>query len=118
AATNRDLRQEAAEGRFREDLYHRLCVVSLPLPALRDRPGDIETIIGHLNHKLAEKYGCAPKAWDACVLQAFRHYRWPGNIRELQNVFEAAFALSENDVIEPSALPPAVARAAQDAAAG
>lgn len=53
AATNRDLRQKIVEGRFREDLYHRLCAVSLHLPALRDRPGDIETIIQHLNVKTA-----------------------------------------------------------------
>ena len=116
AATNRDLRQEVAGGRFREDLYHRLCVVSLPLPALRDRPGDIETIIDHLNGRLSEKYGCTPKTWDASVLQAFLRYRWPGNIRELQNVFEAAFALSESDVIELSALPPAIARTAEEVA--
>jgi DNA-binding NtrC family response regulator len=111
AATNRDLQKEVAQGRFREDLYHRLCVLSLPLPALRDRPGDIETIVEHLNRKLADKYGCAPKQLEASVLQAFHNYRWPGNIRELQNVFESTFALSEGPVIELAALPPAIAQA-------
>ena len=108
-ATHRDLRQEVASGGFREDLYHRLCVLSLPLPALRDRPGDIETIVEHLNHKLADKYGCSPKQLAPAVLQSLRDYRWPGNIRELQNVFEALFALSEDDCIEVSALPPPIA---------
>ncbi|CAM5194027.1 Transcriptional activator of acetoin dehydrogenase operon AcoR OS=Castellaniella defragrans (strain DSM / CCUG 39792 / 65Phen) OX=1437824 GN=BN940_09156 PE=4 SV=1 [Castellaniella denitrificans] len=113
AASNRDLRREIAEGRFREDLYHRLCAVSLQLPPLRDRPDDIETIVGHLNVKLAEKYGCKPKTWGAAVSQALLGYHWPGNIRELRNVFEAAFALSDDDVIDPSVLPPAIARAAE-----
>jgi len=111
AATNRDLQKEVAQGRFREDLYHRLCVLSLPLPALRDRPGDIEVIVEHLNRKLAEKYGCAPKQLEASVLKAFHNYRWPGNIRELQNVFESTFALSDDNVIELAALPPAIAQA-------
>jgi DNA-binding NtrC family response regulator len=112
AATNRDLQKEVAQGRFREDLYHRLCVLSLPLPALRDRPGDIETIVEHLNRRLADKYGCAPKQLEASVRQAFHNYRWPGNIRELQNVFESTFALSEGPVIELAGLPPAIAQAA------
>ncbi|MBV8618260.1 MAG: sigma-54-dependent Fis family transcriptional regulator [Curvibacter sp.] len=115
-ATHRDLRHEVAGGRFREDLYHRLCVLSLPLPALRDRPGDIDAIIDYLNHKLAHKYGCAPKHVQPAALQALRAYRWPGNIRELQNVFEATFVLTDDDTIELAALPPAILQA--DAFAG
>lgn len=110
-ATHRDLRQEVASGRFREDLYHRLCVLNLPLPALRDRPGDIDAIVEHLNHKLADKYGCRPKQVAPTVLQAFRDYHWSGNIRELQNVFESLFALSEDDSIGFSALPLAITQA-------
>ncbi|AVA34862.1 sigma-54 dependent transcriptional regulator, acetoin dehydrogenase operon transcriptional activator AcoR [Cupriavidus metallidurans] len=104
AATNRDLQKEIAAGRFREDLYHRLCAVSLQLPALRDRPGDIESIVDHLNHKLARKYGCAPKQIEPSVYQTLVRYRWPGNIRELQNVFEVMFALGENNGIDVSML--------------
>lgn len=113
AATNRDLQKEIAAGRFREDLYHRLCVVSLQLPALRDRPGDIEAIIEHLNSKLAHKYGCAPKRLEPAVRQALLGYRWPGNIRELQNVFEVMFALGDGDIIDTSLLPPTIAQMAQ-----
>jgi len=114
AATNRDLQKEIAAGRFREDLYHRLCVVSLLLPPLRDRPGDIEAIIAHLNSKLARKYGCAPKQPEPAVWQALLRYRWPGNIRELQNVFEVMFALSEGHIIDTSLLPPSIAQTPKD----
>lgn len=106
AATNRDLQKEITAGRFREDLFHRLCVVSLALPPLRDRPGDIDAIIKHLNVKLAHKYGCAPKQLEPAVRQALLGHRWPGNIRELQNVFEMMFALSDDEVIDASLLPP------------
>ncbi|WP_316153770.1 sigma-54-dependent Fis family transcriptional regulator [Cupriavidus sp. BIC8F] len=114
AATNRDLQKEIAAGHFREDLYHRLCVVSLLLPPLRDRPGDIEAIIAHLNGKLACKYGCAPKQLEPAVWQALLRYRWPGNIRELHNVFEVMFALSEGHVIDSSLLPAGIAQTPKD----
>ncbi len=114
AATNRDLQKESAAGRFREDLYHRLCVVSLLLPPLRDRPGDIEAIIAYLNGKLARKYGCAPKQLEPAVWQALLRYRWPGNIRELQNVVEVMFALTEGNIIDTSLLPPSIAQKPKD----
>jgi len=117
AATNRDLQKEIAAGRFREDLFHRLCVVSLQLPALRDRPGDIAAIIDHLNSKLARKYGCAPKQLEPAVYQALLDYRWPGNIRELQNVFEVMFALSEGNFIDISLLPPTITQVTKDSVA-
>lgn len=113
AATNRDLRKEVTAGRFREDLYHRLCVVSLELPALRERPGDIEAITEHLNSKMARKYGCEPKRLEPAVQQALLRYGWPGNIRELQNVVEVMFALCEGNVIDASLLPPAISQNAQ-----
>lgn len=111
-ATHRDLRQEVAGGRFREDLYHRLCVLNLALPALRDRPGDIDAMVDYLNHKLADQYDCAPKHLAPAALQALRTYHWPGNIRELQNVLEAAFVLTDGESIELAALPPTIVRAA------
>ncbi|UCV09473.1 sigma-54-dependent Fis family transcriptional regulator [Dechloromonas denitrificans] len=116
AATNRDLKADAEAGRFREDLFHRLCVVSLNLPPLRDRPADTEAIIGRLNQRLAQKYGCPPKSLAPDVLHHLLRYRWPGNIRELQNVFEAMFALSDGDYIDGSLLPPHIAANAIDAA--
>ncbi|MBI2276003.1 MAG: sigma-54-dependent Fis family transcriptional regulator [Dechloromonas sp.] len=115
AATNRDLQTDAGAGRFREDLFHRLCVVSLNLPPLRERPDDVEAIIGHLNQRFAQKYGCPPKSLEPEVLHHLLRYRWPGNIRELQNVFEAMFALSDGNRIDGSLLPPHIAAAAVDA---
>ncbi|HEY6896562.1 MAG TPA: sigma-54-dependent Fis family transcriptional regulator [Rhodocyclaceae bacterium] len=106
AATNRDLRQEALAGRFREDLYHRLCVTSLQLPPLRQRIEDIPLLLEHMNHRLAEKYGCTPRLIAPEVLEAFQRYSWPGNVRELQNTFEVLFALCEGDMIEASQLTP------------
>jgi len=111
AATNRDLRALVAAGRFREDLYHRLCVTSLELPALRERSDDIPQLIDCLNHRLAAKYGCAPKHVEPEVREAFCRYRWPGNVRELKNVFEAMFALGEDQVISAVQLPTEIARA-------
>lgn len=105
AATNRDLSQEVRVGRFREDLFHRLCVTSLQLPALRQRSEDIPLLVEHMNRRLAEKYGCAPKSVAAEVLRAFASYGWPGNVRELQNRFEVMFALSEGDTIDVGDLP-------------
>lgn len=110
AATNRDIPKAIAAGRFREDLYHRLGVVTLNLPALRDRPGDIDSIADHLSRRLADKYGCAPKQIDPVVRTALRAYRWPGNIRELQNVIEVMFALCEGDTIDATLLPPTLTR--------
>jgi sigma-54 dependent transcriptional regulator, acetoin dehydrogenase operon transcriptional activator AcoR len=118
AATNRDLRGEVAAHRFREDLYHRLCVVGLRLPALRERPDDIAAIVASLNRRLASKYGCAPKTIDSEVHAALLRYRWPGNVRELQNVFEAMFALSDGHLIGAAHLPLEIAASTADAARG
>lgn len=115
AATNRDLQTDAGAGRFREDLFHRLCVVSLNLPPLRERPDDIDAIIAHLNQRFSRKYGCPPKSLAPEVLHHLLRYRWPGNIRELQNVFEAMFALSDGHRLDGSLLPPHIAAAAVDA---
>jgi DNA-binding NtrC family response regulator len=116
AATNRDLQGEVAAGRFREDLYHRLCVTSLRQPALRDRPEDIAVIVDQMNVRFAAKYGCPPRTIAAEVLDVFRRYRWPGNVRELKNVFEAMFALSDGDLIDAAQLPPEMAASAVHAA--
>ncbi|MDE7241557.1 sigma-54 dependent transcriptional regulator [Desulfovibrio sp.] len=105
AATNRDLARETAEGRFREDLYYRLNVVTLTMPPLRDREGDIELLARHFaarfakaNHKRLA--GIAPQALDALA-----RYAWPGNVRELENVMERAVILMPGEYIDLRELP-------------
>lgn len=113
AATHRSLGDDVGHGRFREDLYHRLCVLPIELPALRQRREDIEPILEQINSQLAAKYRCRTKVLAPALLEALRAYDWPGNIRELRNVFEAMFALCEADVLDASQLPPSLMRAAQ-----
>jgi transcriptional regulator with GAF, ATPase, and Fis domain/tetratricopeptide (TPR) repeat protein len=94
AATNRDLAQEVADGRFREDLFYRLNVIPMTLPALRDRREDIPILAGHFLQRYSLKYnrqGLAIKPSDEAMLKS---YSWPGNIRELKNVIERAVLLS------------------------
>jgi PAS domain S-box-containing protein len=94
AATNRDLRKEAAEGRFREDLYYRLGVFPIPVPPLRERPGDIVPLalhfLEHVSNTLSVKRPELPKS----VARRLERYAWPGNIRELQHVMERAAILA------------------------
>ncbi|MBD5417487.1 MAG: sigma-54-dependent Fis family transcriptional regulator [Desulfovibrio sp.] len=105
AATNRDLARETAEGRFREDLYYRLNVVTLTMPPLRDREGDIELLARHFaarfgraNHKRVA--GITPQALDILA-----RYAWPGNVRELENVMERAVILMPGEHIDVRELP-------------
>jgi DNA-binding NtrC family response regulator len=99
AATNRDLAREMAEGRFREDLYYRLNVIALRTTPLRDRPEDIETLARHFLDKLAVVHGLSPKRLSSAALDRLRHYDWPGNVRQLENVLERAVFLSGDNVI-------------------
>lgn len=107
-ATNRDLKAEVAKGRFREDLYYRLAVVTIESPALRDRPTDIAKLAKHFNHTIASDYGIAAKQLDPSVISAFEAYPWPGNIRELRNVLERCMILS-GSTIGLVDLPPEIA---------
>ncbi|MBI3605060.1 MAG: sigma-54-dependent Fis family transcriptional regulator [Nitrospirae bacterium] len=104
AATNRDIKKEVAEKRFRDDLYYRLNVVTVTLPPLRERQGDIDSLAGHFlqryNKELHKNNRLAPE-----VLAVFKKYRWPGNIRELENVIERAVVLSEGELIQLSDIP-------------
>lgn len=113
AATNRDLQGEVKAGRFRADLYHRLCVTTLALPALRERREDIGQIIEHLNRCFARKYGVPAKTLDQPTRQALENHDWPGNIRQLKNVYETLFALSEGQQIDPDLLPAELAAAGE-----
>lgn len=103
AATNKDLKLEIAEGRFREDLYHRLAVILIKVPSLNDRRDDIPLLVEHFSVKIAEEQGNAPKVFSAEAIRLLQEYDWTGNIRELRNVVERLIILggteiSENDV--------------------
>lgn len=111
AATNRDLRAEVAAGRFREDLYYRLAVVEVRLPALRERREDLQLLIDHLLRRSAHNR-TAPnrtvKGIDPDVRALFEAYRWPGNVRELHNMVERAIPFSDGPTITLAALPEAL----------
>lgn len=100
AATNKDLKTEIAEGRFREDLYHRLAVILIKVPALNDRRSDIPLLINHFASKIAEEQGTAVKKFSDQAIQLLQEYDWTGNIRELRNVVERLIILSGNEISE------------------
>jgi formate hydrogenlyase transcriptional activator len=97
AATNRDLTSAVAEGEFRQDLFYRLNVFPIRLPALRERIGDISLLVGYLIDRYAKKLGKKIRSIDKKTIELFHAYDWPGNIRELQNVVERAVILSEGE---------------------
>jgi two-component system nitrogen regulation response regulator NtrX len=100
AATNKDLKKEIAEGRFREDLYHRLAVILIKVPALNDRRDDIPLLIEHFAIKIAEEQGNAPKVFSKEAIKLLQEYDWTGNIRELRNVIERLIILGGNEISE------------------
>jgi transcriptional regulator with GAF, ATPase, and Fis domain len=100
AATNRDLKREVAEGRFRDDLFFRLAVVTVTVPPLRERPGDVPGLAEHFLEKYRRELGREELTFSDCALAALRTYRWPGNIREMENCVERAAILSGGPVIE------------------
>jgi DNA-binding NtrC family response regulator len=105
AATHRDIGALVRAGKFREDLYYRLNVVTLHLPPLRGRKQDIPLLMDHFLRELTERHGRGPVAVDPEAQRRLLAYDWPGNIRELQNVLERALVLAEQDVIGPEHLP-------------
>ena len=100
AATNKDLKVEIGEGRFREDLYHRLAVILIKVPSLNERRSDIPSLIDYFNIKIAEEQGNAPKVFSAEAIRLLQEYDWSGNIRELRNVVERLIILGENEISE------------------
>ncbi|ALM50014.1 Fis family transcriptional regulator [Flavobacterium psychrophilum] len=100
AATNKDLKKEISEGRFREDLYHRLAVILVKVPALNDRRDDIPTLINHFAEKIALEQGSAPKKFSADAIKLLQEYDWTGNIRELRNVVERLIILGGSEISE------------------
>jgi DNA-binding NtrC family response regulator len=111
AATNRDLARSVAEGRFRQDLYYRLAVVTLDVPPLRDRPGDVPLLVRHFAQKVGVRVGRPEVSVAAEVLHDFERYPWPGNVRELSNAVERAVILATDGVVRRSALPSVLPRA-------
>jgi two-component system nitrogen regulation response regulator NtrX len=100
AATNKDLKKEISEGRFREDLYHRLAVILIKVPSLNDRRDDIPLLINFFSDKISEEQGTATKKFSSKAIKLLQEYDWTGNIRELRNVVERLIILGENEVSE------------------
>ncbi len=100
AATNKDLREEIRRGNFREDLYHRIGVIVIRVPALREHASDIPLLTDHFIHRIAEEYRIEPKKIDREALDALQQKGWSGNIRELRNVVERLIILSEEKITE------------------
>ncbi|SDS60386.1 DNA-binding transcriptional response regulator, NtrC family, contains REC, AAA-type ATPase, and a Fis-type DNA-binding domains [Formosa sp. Hel1_31_208] len=100
AATNKDLKKEIEEGRFREDLYHRLAVILIKVPALNDRREDIPLLIKHFAAKIAEEQGNVKKEFSDKAIKLLQEYDWTGNIRELRNVVERLIILGGREVSE------------------
>ncbi|NNE02101.1 MAG: sigma-54-dependent Fis family transcriptional regulator [Eudoraea sp.] len=100
AATNKDLMKEIAEGRFREDLYHRLAVILIKVPSLNDRRDDIPILVEHFAEKIASEQGSVQKKFSSKALTLLKGYDWTGNIRELRNVVERLIILGSDEITE------------------
>ncbi|MGB0837184.1 MAG: sigma-54-dependent transcriptional regulator [Flavobacteriaceae bacterium] len=98
AATNKDLKKEIAEGRFREDLYHRLAVILIKVPALNDRRDDIPELLTYFAKGISEEQGLAAKTFSPEAIDLLKSYDWTGNIRELRNVVERLFILGGSEI--------------------
>ncbi len=105
AATNKDLRKLIVEGKFREDLYHRIKVIEIKLPPLRERVEDIPLLARYFCSILAAQRKGVPKSMSDEAIQQLCAYSWPGNVRELRNVIEQSYTLSRDQVILPEHLP-------------
>jgi transcriptional regulator of acetoin/glycerol metabolism len=108
AATNRDLRKDVAEGRFRMDLYYRIAVAAINVPPLRERSEDIPAIADYFLEKLAKQHGIPRPALDDEALELLRRCDWPGNVRELRNALERAMLMSSDVVLTKESLPPEI----------
>jgi two-component system response regulator AtoC len=110
AASNRDLKAESDEGRFRLDLYYRLSVIQIDLPPLRERGDDVLLLakyyIAHFNERLRKRI----RGWSREIEEVFRRYSWPGNVRELRNVIERVMILEDSDLITADWLPRGLVR--------
>jgi DNA-binding NtrC family response regulator len=105
AATNRDLQAAIAQGRFREDLYYRLAVVTIQLPRLGDRGDDLVLLVAYFARQFAQRYGKRIEALSDRALELLRHHRWVGNVRELRNVIERAAIVATDGTLRTEHLP-------------
>ena len=111
-ATHRDLEKRIREGTFREDLYYRLNVVSVTMPPLRDRPGDIPLLVDHFVRKHADLSAVRIESVAPEVLENLSAWTFPGNVRELENLIERAVVLAEGLQLKPDDFPPQLSQAA------
>jgi DNA-binding NtrC family response regulator len=118
AATNRDLEKEVAAGRFREDLYYRLKVVTLRIPPLRERLSDLTLLVDHFLSLFCQEHGKPPKRMSHEALEVLARYPWPGNVRQLRNVMESAVIFHQGEEIGPNDLPIEVRESTAVSAAG
>ena len=114
AATNADLQKNVAEGKFREDLYYRLNVVSIYLPPLRERQGDIPLLMEHFLREISRRMGREVQGFSRSARKALLAYHWPGNIRQLRNVIERMLVLDSDGVLDVDGLPPEIAVLVRD----
>jgi len=119
AATNKDLEEEIRAGRFREDLYHRINVIPVEVPPLRERPEDIPLLVREFVEEFTVRHGLPRKAFDPEVMEVFQGYAWPGNVRELKNMVERLLILSPSSRITVEDLgPPLRGSPSQEAPSG
>lgn len=105
-ATNRTLRDEVKSGRFREDLFFRLHVVPIEVPALRERREDVPVLVNHFVERLNKSFNRSIHGTSGAAMELLQRYRWPGNVRELRNVIERTVILLQDDIIQAADLPP------------
>jgi two-component system nitrogen regulation response regulator NtrX len=110
AATNRDLTELIAQGKFREDLYYRLCVVPIRVPSLRERPQDIPAMAEYFLYEFCDRNNFRKRSFDTEVMPVLQAYPWPGNARELRNVVERMAILSSGECIGLDAVPSEIRR--------
>jgi DNA-binding NtrC family response regulator len=110
AATNVDLQEEVGKGTFREDLFYRLNVVALKLPSLRQRKGDIPLLIEHFIRRLTAQNGCDIHSVDTAALDQLLAYRWPGNVRQLENAIERMVLLAGGLMLRREDVPDEILR--------
>jgi len=117
AATHRDLEALVREGKFREDLFYRINVVPIRMPALRERPSDIPLLVEHFMKRLRQEHGKHSVKFDGKAVEALAGHSWPGNVRELQNVVERLVVLNQSGLILEQEVRPCLAPRLTDAAA-
>lgn len=114
AATNRELAEDVSRGRFRRDLYHRLNVLPLEVPALRQRREDIPLLVQHFISQFRHEAMCAVKGFTSRAMRALCEYDWPGNVRQLRNVIHRVCVLADQETVDVDGLPPLEERCEED----